>query len=64
MEKYNLNYKGLRIKFATNGEMYDVQTLVNGEWKKDKKLMQILEKVEVKKDLSLGNAVSITVSQA
>ncbi|WP_298420199.1 hypothetical protein [uncultured Kordia sp.] len=63
MEKNNLNYKGLRIKFATNGEMYDVLTLVNGEWKKDEKLLKILEKVEVNKDLSIGNAVSITVSQ-
>jgi len=63
MEKYDFHYKGLRIKFATDGAMYDVQTLVNGEWKKDKDLLEILEKVEVNKDLDLGNAVSITVSQ-
>ena len=63
MEKYDFHYKGLRIKFATDGAMYDVQTLVNGEWKKDEKLLEILEKVEVNKDLDLGNAVSITVSQ-
>lgn len=63
MAKYDFHYKGLKIKFATDGAMYDVQTLVNGEWKKDEKLLQILEKVEVNKDLDLGNAVSITVSQ-
>lgn len=64
MEKYDFKYKGVKIKFATNGKMYDVQTLVNGEWKKDEKLFKILEKVEVTKDLYLGNAVSITVSKA
>ncbi|WP_430408994.1 hypothetical protein [Kordia sp.] len=61
--KYDANYKGLKIKFATDGVLYDVQTLVNGEWKKDLKLMDILTKVKVNKELGLENAVSITVSQ-
>ncbi|WP_046759102.1 hypothetical protein [Kordia jejudonensis] len=63
MEKYDSDYKGLKIKFATNGAMYDVQKLVDGAWKKDEKLLQILEKVQVNNDLDLGNAVSIIVSQ-
>jgi hypothetical protein len=61
MKTYNSNYKGLRIKLTTEGTIYEVALLVNGEWKEDKQLMKHLAKVKVTKDLAPGKAVAITV---
>lgn len=64
VKAYNSNYEGLRVKLTTEGDIYEVALFVNGEWKKDQKLMKQLEKVEVTKDLAPGKAVAITVKNA
>lgn len=61
VEAYAPKYKGLRVKMATDGEIYKVEMLVNGKWKKDQELLNRLTKIKVEKELAEGNAVSITV---
>jgi len=64
VKAYNSNYEGLKVKLTTEGDIYEVSLLENGEWKKDQKLMKQLEKVEVTKDLAPGKAIAITVKNA
>ncbi|WP_420573979.1 hypothetical protein [Kordia sp.] len=64
VKAYNSNYEGLKVKLTTEGNIYEVALFVNGEWKKDQKLMKQLEKVEVTKSLAPGKAIAITVKNA
>lgn len=64
VKAYDSSYEGLRVKLTTEGDIYEVALFVNGEWKKDQKLMKQLEKVEVTKDLAPGKAIAITVKNA
>ncbi|EDP96126.1 hypothetical protein U8527_14540 [Kordia algicida OT-1] len=64
VKAYNKNHEGLRVKLTTNGNIYEVALLVNGEWITDQKLMRELEKVEVSNELAPGKAVAITVKNA
>ncbi|MBC8756844.1 hypothetical protein H2O64_19375 [Kordia sp. YSTF-M3] len=64
MKTYNATYEGLRVKLTTEGTIYEVALLVNGEWKKDQQLMKHLAKVKVTNDLAPGKAVAITVKNA
>lgn len=64
VKTYHPNYEGLRVKLTTEGIIYEVQMLVNGEWKEDPQLMNHLAKVKVTKELAPGKAVAITVKNA
>jgi len=64
VKTYHPNYEGLRVKLTTEGTIYEVQMLVNGEWKEDPQLMNHLAKVKVTKDLAPGKAVAIMVKNA
>ncbi|WP_298519528.1 hypothetical protein [uncultured Kordia sp.] len=64
VKAYNSNYEGLKVKLTTEGDIYEVSLFLNGEWKKDQKLMEQLEKVEVSNDFEPGKAVAITVKNA